>query len=151
MPSVYEAAGGLDALRRLARAWHERVMADEIVSHAFHGGVRDDHIERLAAYWAEALGGPAAYTATYGDESFVERLHGGNGEHHEMDRRAIDCFDEALGDAGLMSEPLRSVLHAYFAWATTTSMARYPVSADEVPPGLTIPRWSWTGLVHPEG
>jgi hemoglobin len=146
--SLYEAAGRFDGLRRLAYAWHERVMADEVVSHAFHGGAREDHIERLAAYWAEALGGPAAYSATYGDESFVERLHSGNGEHREMDRRAIACFNAALGDAGLTAEPLRSVLHEYFAWATTTSMAMYHVSADDVPPGLTIPRWSWQGLVR---
>jgi hemoglobin len=145
--SVYEAAGGLDGLRRLAQAWHERVMADEIVSHGFHGGVRDDHVERLAAYWAEALGGPAAYSTAYGDETFVVRLHSGHGEHGEMDRRAVDCFDAALTDAGLTAEPLRGVLHEYFAWATTATMATYAASADDVPLGLSIPRWSWYGRV----
>lgn len=151
MTSLFEAASGRDGLLRLARAWHERVMADEVVSHAFHGGARDDHVERLAAYWAEALGGPAAYSVAYGDETFVVRLHSGNGVHVEMDRRATDCFDAALGDAGLTAEPLRSVLHDYFAWATTTSMAMYHASADDVPSGLTTPRWSWLGLVGPEG
>ncbi len=150
MTSLYEAAGGFEGLRRLAKAWHERVMADEVVSHGFHGGVRVDHVERLAAYWAEALGGPAAYSSTYGDESSVVRLHSGHGEHREMDRRAVDCFDAALSDAGLTAEPLRSVLHDYFAWATTASMAKYDVSADDVPAGLTIPSWSWQGLVRTE-
>jgi hemoglobin len=37
-------------------------------------------------------------------------------------------------------------LHDYFAWATTTTMARYHESADDVPQGLIIPRWSWEGL-----
>ncbi|MGH2464085.1 MAG: oxidoreductase [Candidatus Limnocylindrales bacterium] len=151
MTSLYEAAGGMDGLRRLAQAWHERVMADEVVSHGFHGGVLDDHVERLAAYWAEALGGPDVYSTSYGDETYVVRLHSGHGVHEEMDRRAIDCFDAALGDAGLTAEPLRGVLHEYFAWATTNSMAYYHESADEVPPGLTVPRWSWQGLVKPAG
>ncbi|HET9124674.1 MAG TPA: hypothetical protein VFN65_07305, partial [Solirubrobacteraceae bacterium] len=97
--SVYEAAGREPGLRRLARAWHERVMADEIVSHAFHEGVRPDHVERLAAYWAQALGGPPTYTERYGDESSVVRRHSGNGPHEEMNERAIACFDAALGDA----------------------------------------------------
>jgi hemoglobin len=66
-----------------------------------------------------------------------------------MDRRAISCFDAALVDAGLTAEPLRGVLHDYFAWATTTSMATYHASADDVPPGLTIPHWSWPGLIRP--
>ncbi len=36
--SVYHAAGGDEALLRLAKAWHGRVMADEVVSHAFSHG-----------------------------------------------------------------------------------------------------------------
>jgi hemoglobin len=147
MTTLYEAAGGADAMRRLAEAWHARVLADEVVSHAFSHGFRVDHSERLAAYWVEALGGPSAYTATYGDESFVVRLHSGNGEHEDMDRRAIAAFDEALVDAGLADDSrLRDALHEYFAWATTTSMARYHASADDVPDGLAIAHWTWDGL-----
>lgn len=147
MQSIYEAAGGRDGMLRLAEAWHARVMADEIVSHAFSHGFHPQHGERLAAYWAEALGGPAFYSAGYGDETSVVRMHSGNGLHEEMDRRAIACFDQALQDIGL--EPggrLWQVLHDYFAWATTTTMARYHDSADQVPGGLSIPRWSWDGL-----
>ena len=146
MQSVYEAAGGDDGLVRLAEAWHGRVMADEVVSHAFSHAVHPQHSERLAAYWAEALGGPHTYSERYGDESDVVRMHSGNGPHEEMDRRAIACFDQALEDTGLTDEPLREVLHDYFAWATTTSMAAYHGSADDVPQGLTIPCWSWDGL-----
>ena len=147
MESVYEAAGGREGLLRLARAWHARVMADEIVSHAFSHGFHPQHDERLAAYWAEALGGPAAYSGNYGDETSVVRLHSGNGPHEEMDRRAIGCFDQAMDDVGLdPAGPLRPVLHDYFAWATTTTMARYHGSADDVPEGTSIPRWSWDGL-----
>jgi hemoglobin len=146
MQSVYEAAGGRSGLLRLAEAWHSRVMADEIVSHAFSHGFHPQHSERLAAYWAEALGGPTSYSATYGDETSVVRIHSGNGLHEEMDRRAIACFDQALEDVGLTADPLRRVLHDYFAWATTTTMARYHESADDVPQGLIIPRWSWEGL-----
>jgi hemoglobin len=147
MQSVYEAAGGSDGMLRLAEAWHSRVLADEIVSHAFSHGFRPDHSDRLAAYWTEALGGPAAYSGTYGDETSVVRIHSGNGEHAEMDRRAIDCFDQATRDVGIdPASALRQVLHDYFAWATTTPMARYHKSADDVPAGLTVPRWSWDGL-----
>ncbi len=143
---MFEAAGGNDGLLRLAEAWHSRVMTDEVVSHAFSHGFHPQHSERLAAYWAEALGGPATYSESHGNETFVVRLHSGNGRHDDMDRRAIDCFDRALGDIGLaMHEALWQVLHDYFAWATTKAMSRYPESADEVPESLAIPRWSWDG------
>jgi hemoglobin len=145
--TVYEAVGGIDALVKLADAWHARVLADEIVSHAFSHGYHPAHTARLAAYWAEALGGPRAYSAAYGDETSVVRIHSGNGPHEEMDRRAIACFDQALEDVGFSDdEGLRQVLHDYFAWATTTTMARYHHSADDVPQGLPIPHWSWEGL-----
>jgi hemoglobin len=144
--NVYEAAGGMDGLRKLATAWHARAMGDEVVSHAFSHGFHSQHIERLAAYWAEALGGPTTFSDSYGNEASVVRLHSGNGRHEEMDRRAIACFDVALTDVGLTDDPLRTVLLDYWAWATTTSMARYPDSADDVPDDLSIPRWSWDGL-----
>jgi hemoglobin len=149
MQSLYEAAGGSDGLLRLAHAWHERVMADEVVGHAFSHGFRPDHSERLAAYWAEALGGPPTYTTAYGDETTVVRMHSGNGPHEEMDRRAIACFDQALADVGLADGDVGAALHDYFAWATTTTMSRKHGSADDVPDGLRLPHWSWDGLATP--
>ncbi len=148
MQTIYEAAGAMDGMRRLADAWHRRVMEDAVVSHAFSHGFHPHHTERLAAYWAEVLGGPTAFSQAYGDETAVVRMHSGNGEHDEMDTRAIACFDQALADTGLAADPrLRQVLHDYFAWATA-AMARYPRSPDDVPGGMTIPRWSWDGLVE---
>ena len=148
--TIYEAAGGWDGLLRLASAWHARVMDDEVVSHAFSHGFHPQHTERLAAYWAEALGGPSIYSERYGTETSVVRVHSGNGVHEEMDQRAISCFDRALQDVGLArEEKLFRALHDYFAWATTTTMARYHRSADDVPDGLSLPRWSWAGLVPP--
>jgi len=69
MQTVFEAAGGTIGLRRLADAWHRRVMVDEVVANAFSHGLHPQHVERLAAYWAEALGGPATYSNSYGDET----------------------------------------------------------------------------------
>ncbi|MGE3274166.1 MAG: group II truncated hemoglobin [Vicinamibacterales bacterium] len=149
METLYDAVGGRDGLRRLASAWHARALEDEVVSHAFSHGYHPEHTERLAAYWAEALGGPTAYSDLYGDETSVVRIHSGNGVHDDMDRRAIACFDQALDDVGFTrDEPLWRVLHDYFVWATTTSMARYPHSSNDVPNGLRIPKWSWQGLVR---
>jgi len=146
--TVYEAAGGSEAIVRLADAWHARVLADEVVSHAFSHGYHPEHTERLAAYWIEALGGPADYSEHVGDETSVVRIHSGHGPHEEMDQRAILCFDQALADVGLDRDArLRQVLHDYFSWTTTTTMARYQDSPDEVPDGLPMPHWSWEGLV----
>lgn len=148
MNTIYQAVGEYDGLLKLAHAWHARVLVDEVVSHAFSHGYHVQHTERLAAYWAEALGGPSLYSGQHGDETSVVRMHSGNGAHEEMDQHAIACFDQALVDVGFASDTkLHQVLHDYFAWATTTTMARYHGSKDDVPNGLKIPKWSFSGLM----
>lgn len=148
--SIYETIGGMEGLVRLAEAWHELVVNDEIVGHAFSHGFHPQHTERLAAYWAEALGGPATYSEKFGDETSVVRMHSGNGPHEEMDQRAIACFDQALENVGIARDDrLGRALHDYFAWATTTTMSRYHDSEDQVPSGLSIPKWSWDGPLKP--
>ncbi len=147
MPSIYESAGGADAFVRLAAAWHERCLADPVVSHAFSHGVHPQHTERLAAYWAETLGGPPAYTTGMGTETGVVRMHSGNGEHHEMDERAQGCFALALDDAALPDDPeLRATLVVWFGWATER-MSAYPGSPWDVPSELPLERWDWDGPV----
>ena len=148
MATVFKAVGGAPRLLALAHAWHERCLADPIMEHPFsHPGQHPAHLERLAAYWCEALGGPSAYTESMGDESHVLRMHAGNGEHAEMDRRAVACFDEALTDVGITEDPLRVVLHDYFEWSTAR-MAQHPDTPDTVPAGATLPKWSWQGHVE---
>ena len=77
-------------------------------------------------------------------------------EHHinqdYSDLRMASSFDQALTDVGLTEEnPLRKVLHDYFAWSTTTTMSRYHRSAEDVPDGLPIQHWSWDGPVEGAG
>lgn len=142
MTTIYEAAGGAEGMLALARAWHERCLADPVVSHPFsHPGQHPLHLQRLGAYWGEALGGPAAYTASMGDETHVLRMHAGMGEHPDLDARTVACFDAALADVGFTGE-LRQTLHDYFAWGTRR-MAAHPDSADSVAGGEELPHWTW--------
>ena len=137
MTTWYDEIGGADVVLAVAHAWHERVLADPVVSHAFEHGFRDDHTERLAAYWAEVFGGPATYSTTMGDESHVVRLHSGNGPHDEMDRRAVDCFAAALRDAGV-PEAHHEALVTWFREANQNVNHRF-TTPDQVPDGLPMP------------
>lgn len=55
METLFESVGGTAGLQRLAGAWHARVMADDVVSHAFMHGFHPEHIERLAAYLGRGI------------------------------------------------------------------------------------------------
>jgi hemoglobin len=141
--TIYEAVGGAEGMERLADAWHRRVLADPVVSHAFEHGFREDHTERLAAYLGEALGGPPTYTEEMGNETDVVRMHSGNGVHEEMDRLALAAWDGALADCGLDTDRrLAATLHDYFADGIRR-MGAHHHGVDDVPFGLPLPRWSW--------
>ena len=137
--SLYQDLGGFDVILGVCRRWHALCLADPVANHPFtHPGMHPHHEERLAAYLAEAAGGPALYTGGYGDESHVQRLHAGNGEHIELDEICLRLFDQALADHGVPAEPAAR-LSAYFRGAAE-EMRRYGASADLVPSGLPLPR-----------
>jgi hemoglobin len=50
MGSLFVAIGGAPGVLRLAEAWHERVLADEVLSDAFSYWFHPEHTQRLAAY-----------------------------------------------------------------------------------------------------
>jgi hemoglobin len=104
-PSLYEFAGGDSAFLALAQAHHARCLADPELNHPFsHPDQHPQHVERLAAYWAEVLGGPATYSETCGNESHVLTLHCGNGDLGDLPERFHQCFVHALDDAGLPAD-----------------------------------------------
>ena len=137
--TLYERIGA-DRITALAQAWHERAVADPVVGHAFSHGFNPDHVHRIAAYWAEAWGGPSDYTDTMGDESQVVRMHSGDGEHDEMDERAEACFIAAAHDVGLPDDICHE-LRAYWRWETVHLNA-YPDSDSSVPDGMPFALWS---------
>ena len=147
--SLYEFAGGDAAFLRLATAHHARCLADPELNHPFsHPGQNPKHVERLAAYWAEVMGGPPSYTRDWGgDETFLVALHAGNGDMSDLGRRFVDCFLGAADDAGLPDDKeFRAALRAYMEWAVDDIALSHPNDTD-VPAGLTVPHWSWDGLV----
>jgi hemoglobin len=148
--SLYEFAGGSEALLKLAHAHHARCLADPELNHPFsHPGQHPQHVERLAAYWAEVLGGPATYSESCGDQTTLLEMHSGNGDMSDLARRFVVCFVAAADDVGLPDDPrFRAALRAYMEWAVDEFNC-YPDGPDAVPRALSTPRWGWDGLLSP--
>ena len=146
-PSLYEFAGGDAAFLALARAHHARCLADPELNHPFsHADQHPEHVARLAAYWAEVLGGPPTFSETCGGESHVLALHCGNGDMGDLPQRFYDCFVAALDDAELPTDAdFRGAMQAYMRWAVD-NVVQYSAVDTVVPDELPIPRWDWDGL-----
>jgi hemoglobin len=146
-PTLYEFAGGAEAFAPFAAALHARCLADPELNHPFsHPGQNPLHVERLAAYLAEAMGGPARYSGEYGGgQTALVRLHAGNGDMSDLGRRFADCFMGAADDAGWPDDPpFRAAIRGYIERSVDVVALSHPHDTD-VPAGLPIPHWSWDG------
>jgi hemoglobin len=145
-PSIYEYAGGAPAMRALAEAHHARCLADPVLAHPFEHPGDPDHVQHLADYWGEVLGGPATFSERYGGHSAMLELHARMGAQPDLGERFVTCFVAAADDAGLPGDAeLRAALRAYMEWATAEVMS-YQNADSVVPSGRATPRWSWDGL-----
>jgi hemoglobin len=145
-PTLFEFAGGEPAFVALATAHHARCLADPELNHPFsHPDQHPQHVERLAAYWAEVLGGPPSYSQSCGDHPGVLLMHAGNGDMSDLGERFIRCFDGAIDDAGLPEDPaFRAALRAYMRWAVDDVLSHSEPQAIRA--GTMMPRWGWDGL-----
>jgi hemoglobin len=66
VPSLFDWAGGREALARLIDAFYDRVEKDELLSSFFPGGVTQQHRDHVTTWWAEVFGGPSDYTDHHG-------------------------------------------------------------------------------------
>jgi hemoglobin len=145
-PSIYDALGGAPVLYALAADFHARCLVDPVLEHPFSHTSNPEHVQRLADYWGEVLGGPPLFSRSYGGHSAMLTLHANQGAEADLGDRFVKVFDDAVASAPLPDDPdLRAVLHDYMQWATDEVMAYSPRDA-RVPANLPIPHWTWDGL-----
>jgi hemoglobin len=142
-PTLYEWAGGGEAIKRLIDAFYDRVEADELLSPFFPGRVSAEHRRNVVAWWSEVLGGPDRYTSELGGYEQMLAKHRGLGITPEQRFRFASLMSLAADDAGLPDDPeFRSALVAYLEWGTRLAMHNSQPQA-EVAEYAPVPRWGW--------
>jgi hemoglobin len=142
-PTLYEWAGGGEAIERLINAFYDRVERDELISPFFPGGVSPEHRDHVAAWWSEVFGGPDRYTRELGGYERMVGKHRGLGINPEQRRRFVSLMSLAADDAGLPDDPeFRSALMAYLEWGTRLALQNSQPGA-EVVEHAPVPRWGW--------
>src|SRR5258708_3941245 len=104
IPTLYEWAGGVEALRKLTSAFYQKVPTIPLVvtllseMHAYHP-------ERVACFLAEVLGGPADYSRKYGGQRRMVSQHLGRGLSEAHRKRWIGLLLETADEVNLPSDP----------------------------------------------
>jgi hemoglobin len=142
-PSLYEWAGGREAIGRLLDRFYDAVERDELISPFFPGGVSAEHRANVTAWWCEVFGGPAEYTGRLGGYDAMLAHHRDLGITPEQRRRFVALLSAAADEAELPGDPeFRSALVAYAEWGTRLAMQNSQ-SGAKVVEHAPVPRWGW--------
>ena len=144
--TLFEAVGGIDALRRLSNTFYDAVLADPLLAPVFADFSRT-HVEHVAVWLAEVFGGPTGFTDELGGHQSLLRSHLGLSITEEQRLRWMELMTTAVEKELPDDELLRRRVLEYFDWGTTIArdVSADPVGQDLGDPGPT-PRWGWNGL-----
>jgi hemoglobin len=141
-PTLFEWAGGAEALERLTEAFYRRVREDDLLAPVF-AHMPADHPQHVAAWFAEVFGGPEDYSGQHGGYRHMLSKHLGLAITEDQRFRWVQLMARAADDAGLPGDPeFRSALLAYVEWGTRLALANS--QPDARPPlDAPVPRWGW--------
>ena len=147
-PTLYEWLGGIDALNRLTVRFYERVSDDALLAPVFaHMGA--DHPGHVAAFLAEVLGGPAAYSERHGGHPHMVQQHLNRHLTQELRRRWVALLLETADALNMPDDPeFRSALVGYLEWGSRLAVinSQPGVQVDHATP---MPKWGWGEVKGP--
>ncbi len=142
VPTLYEWAGGAEALQRLTEAFYARVRADDVLAPVF-AQMPDDHPEHVAVWLGEVFGGPRRYTEEHGGYPHMLAKHRNRALTEAQRLRWVQLICAAADEAGLPADPeFRSAFVAYIEWGTRIALVNSQVGSTP-PPEAPVPRWGW--------
>jgi hemoglobin len=123
VPTLYEWAGGIEALNRLTGVFYGTVLKDPLLEPVFRN-MSDDHPMHVAAFLGEVFGGPKTYTEKFGGHPSMIQHHLNRHLTEAQRRQWIALLLDAADQAGLPDDPeFRSAFVAYIEWGTRAGAA----------------------------
>ncbi|HEX4191131.1 MAG TPA: group II truncated hemoglobin [Marmoricola sp.] len=148
LPTLFEWAGGLDPLRRMIDTFYDHVEEDPDLSPFFPDGVSEHHRAHVADWWAEVLGGPAAYTEQHGGYDAMLTHHLDLSITASQRRAFAATMSLAADEAGLPADPeFRAAIIGYLEWGTRLAAENSQLGATPFE-HAPVPRWGW-GVAPP--
>jgi hemoglobin len=141
VPSLYEWAGGIDALNRLTDVFYREVLKDDLIGPLF-AGMDPGHPRFVAMWLAEVFGGPADYTAQRGGYRHMVSQHLGRHIAEPQRRRWVNLLMDAADEAGLPSDPeFRAAFASYIEWGTRLAVINSQPGREAY--DAPMPKWGW--------
>ena len=141
-PTLYEWAGGHEALRRLTEVFYDKVLDDPVLAPVF-AHMSDQHREHVAIWLGEVFRGHSRYTDELGGYPAMLGHHLGLALTEEQRSRWAALIAQSADPAGLPDDPeFRSAFVAYIEWGTRIALSNSQPGATP-PPEAPVPHGGW--------
>jgi hemoglobin len=145
VPSLYEHAGGRQAIHRLEEIFYASVLGDPLLQPLFGAG-QPQHVDHLTSFTAESFGGPSQFTDELGFAHLIA-VHRGLGITEEQRQRFVELYMAAVDEAGLPADqPFRDAVREHVEFGSKVAMQNsHAQTDDQLYPLFEVPRWTWAG------
>ncbi len=144
IPTLYEWAGGNDALEHLTDIFYKKVLADELLYPVFKD-MSAAHTKHVAHFIGEVFGGEQLYTQNdNGSHARMVGQHLGKGLTENMRKRWMQLLLESADEIGLASDPeFRSALVGYLEWGSRIAILNSNTDENPINEKAPMPKWGW--------
>lgn len=145
MPSLFEFAGGEEALHRLEDTFYSSVLADPVLQPLFGAG-KPHHVDHLTWFTAESFGGPDRFSRELGFQHLID-VHRGLRITEEQRQRFVELYLKALDVVGMPADPqFRAAVVEHVEFGTRVAMQNSNAATDaDLHPIRDVPHWTWPG------
>jgi hemoglobin len=148
VPTLLEWMGGMPALRRLLEVFYSRVPEDSLLAPLF-ASMGPEHVDHVARFVAEVLGGPKSYSADLGGHPAMIRRHMGRNLSEEQRQRWMQLLLKCADECGIPDDPeFRSAFVGYLEWGTRLAVINSKPGV-EVAEATPMPAWDWGAVKGP--
>ena len=143
MTTLYEFAGGDEALHRLEELFYTKVLNDLLLSSVFPAR-QPSHVEHLTWFTAESFGGPGRFTTGLGFQYIID-VHRHLKITDEQRDRFVRLYLEAVDEACLPEdEAFRAAVREHLEFGSRVAQQNSQADTDEqLHPIREVPTWTW--------
>jgi hemoglobin len=145
MPTLFEHAGGDEALHRFTDHFYSSVLADPLLQPLFGAG-RPEHVAHLTAFTSESFGGPDVFTREMGGFSGLIEAHRGLKITEEQRERFVQLYLAAADRAELPTDQaFRAALRSHVEFGSFVAKQNsHAENDDQLHPLREVPLWQWS-------
>ena len=141
--TLYQHAGGDEALHRLEELFYQKVLTDPVLKTLFTKRV-PTYVDHLTWFTAESFGGPDRFTRNLGFQYLID-VHRHLKITDEQRERFGALYQEALNEAGLPDENHSARQSTNISNSAPASLSRTPWAETDADlhPVRQVPQWQW--------